>query len=178
MTPASKEQFEEAIRSFQFDGTLRSAEPYGNGHINDTYLLVFEIGTMGIVKIILQRMNREVFYKACGVNGKHHGRNLTSSPEDHRAGRRSGAGDTERDSLPGSEAVLQGFRRRVLESLPLYHRRNQFRPSGTARKTFTRVRWRSETFSGCCPIIRRPLSTRQFRDFTIPRPDSVRSGKQ
>ncbi len=63
MTPASKEQFEEAIRSFQFDGTLRSAEPYGNGHINDTYLLVFEIGTMGIVKIILQRMNREVFTK-------------------------------------------------------------------------------------------------------------------
>ena len=38
MTPASKELFEEAIRSFQFDGTLRSAEPYGNGHINDTYL--------------------------------------------------------------------------------------------------------------------------------------------
>ena len=63
MTPASKELFEEAIRSFQFDGTLRSAEPYGNGHINDTYLLVFEIGTMGIVKIILQRMNREVFTK-------------------------------------------------------------------------------------------------------------------
>lgn len=63
MKQASKEQFEEAVHNFQFDGTLCSAEPYGNGHINDTYLLVFEIGKTGIVKIILQRMNREVFTK-------------------------------------------------------------------------------------------------------------------
>ena len=63
MKPATKEQFEEAIRNFRFEGTLLSAKPYGNGHINDTYLLVFEIGEMGTVKIILQRMNREVFAK-------------------------------------------------------------------------------------------------------------------
>ena len=34
---------------------------YGSGHINDTYLLVFEIGKMGRLKVILQRMNKEIF---------------------------------------------------------------------------------------------------------------------
>ncbi len=46
---------------FQFEGTLMTFKPYGNGHINDTYLLTYEIGKMGILNVILQRMNKNVF---------------------------------------------------------------------------------------------------------------------
>ena len=67
MKPEKNAQLQEAIRNFQFEGTLVKAEPYGNGHINDTYLLVYEIGEMGIVKIILQKMNRSVFTKPVEV---------------------------------------------------------------------------------------------------------------
>ena len=67
MKPEKNAQLQEAIRNFQFEGTLVSAEIYGNGHINDTYLLVYEIGEMGIVKIILQKMNRSVFTKPVEV---------------------------------------------------------------------------------------------------------------
>lgn len=52
---------DEAIANFQFEGTLLQAQPYGSGHINDTFLLVYEIAEMGQIKVILQRMNGEVF---------------------------------------------------------------------------------------------------------------------
>lgn len=47
--------------NFQFEGTLINVEPYGNGHINDTYLLTYAIGKMGCIRVILQRMNKNVF---------------------------------------------------------------------------------------------------------------------
>ncbi len=47
---------EEVISDFQFPDKLLTAENYGNGHINDTYLLHFE-GE----KMILQHMNMTVF---------------------------------------------------------------------------------------------------------------------
>lgn len=49
--------------NFQYEGTLTRVEPYGNGHINDTYLLTYAIGRMGYVRVILQRMNKNVFPK-------------------------------------------------------------------------------------------------------------------
>ncbi|MDD2978746.1 MAG: aminoglycoside phosphotransferase family protein [Hespellia sp.] len=51
----------EAIENFQFIGTLVSAEPYGNGHINDTFRLVFSQPDMGNHRVILQRLNHEIF---------------------------------------------------------------------------------------------------------------------
>ena len=51
----------EAIANFRFDGVLVDERPYGSGHINDTYLLVFEIAEMGQIKVILQRMNKDIF---------------------------------------------------------------------------------------------------------------------
>lgn len=57
----AKEQFLEAVGNFQFRGILRGTQPYGNGHINDTYLLTFETDPGATEKIILQRMNRQVF---------------------------------------------------------------------------------------------------------------------
>lgn len=32
---------EEALRQFAVEGCLKEIRPYGNGHINDTYLAVF-----------------------------------------------------------------------------------------------------------------------------------------
>ena len=53
----------EAVRHFEFSGTLTDLRPFGNGHINDTYLAEFDIFGMGQVKVIVQRMNRNVFKK-------------------------------------------------------------------------------------------------------------------
>ncbi len=51
----------EAVRHFEFSGILTNLYPFGNGHINDTYLAEFDIFGMGQVKVIIQRMNRNVF---------------------------------------------------------------------------------------------------------------------
>lgn len=53
----------EVISHFDFVGSLLKCEPYGSGHINDTYLLEYKIPHMGVVPIILQRMNTNDFKK-------------------------------------------------------------------------------------------------------------------
>lgn len=57
----SKKQ--EAIEQFELDGQVTDVREYGNGHINDTFLLLLqrEDGTEG--KVILQRMNHDIFKK-------------------------------------------------------------------------------------------------------------------
>lgn len=54
---------DEAIGNFRYEGVLVDECPYGSGHINDTYLLTFEIAEMGKIKVILQRMNKSIFTK-------------------------------------------------------------------------------------------------------------------
>ena len=61
MEPVLKAQRDEAIANFQYEGVLVEERPYGSGHINDTFLLTFAIAEMGQIKVILQRMNTEVF---------------------------------------------------------------------------------------------------------------------
>jgi hypothetical protein len=56
-------QVAEAIANFKYEGRLKRGDVYGSGHINDTFLLVFEIAGMGSMKVILQRMNRDIFTK-------------------------------------------------------------------------------------------------------------------
>ena len=51
----------DAIKNFSFRGKLLSVEPYGSGHINDTYLLIFDDPKKGQHKKILQHMNRQIF---------------------------------------------------------------------------------------------------------------------
>ena len=67
MNPVTREQRDEAIAHFKYEGTLVKDCPYGSGHINDTYLLVFEIAEMGRIKVILQRMNSTAFPKPVDV---------------------------------------------------------------------------------------------------------------
>ncbi len=61
MGEASPIQIAEVIANFQFNGRLTRGCAYGSGHINDTYLLNFEISGMGSIKVILQKMNNSVF---------------------------------------------------------------------------------------------------------------------
>lgn len=63
MERVSEEQVREAIEGFRYEGILRSCEPYGSGHINDTFLLEYETADEETIKIILQRMNKEIFTK-------------------------------------------------------------------------------------------------------------------
>ena len=58
-----KGKIDEAIGQFRYEGVLIDERPYGSGHINDTYLLTFEIAEMGTIKVILQRMNKNIFTK-------------------------------------------------------------------------------------------------------------------
>lgn len=44
MNKISKEELEEVINEFQYEGKLVFIKPYGSGHINDTFLLKYEIG--------------------------------------------------------------------------------------------------------------------------------------
>ena len=54
MNPVTREQRDEVIAHFKYEGTLVKDCPYGSGHINDTFLLIFEIAEMGRIKVILQ----------------------------------------------------------------------------------------------------------------------------
>ena len=63
MIELKQEQVIEISRHFQLQGTLIQVCRWGSGHINDTFLLVYQIGKMGRLKVILQRMNRNVFPK-------------------------------------------------------------------------------------------------------------------
>ncbi len=67
MRPVSEPQIREAVANFNFTGRLKDCRPFGSGHINDTYLLTFEMGDLGDRRVILQRMNREIFLKPVEV---------------------------------------------------------------------------------------------------------------
>ena len=53
----------DAAGRFCFEGNYQKNQPYGNGHINDTYLLDFENGEGKTKRYILQRMNKDIFSK-------------------------------------------------------------------------------------------------------------------
>ena len=49
------------LEHFELPGTVKSAEPYGNGHINDTYRVVCDQDGR-INRFVLQKINRNVFH--------------------------------------------------------------------------------------------------------------------
>lgn len=59
MKPVTEEQRQEAIKQFVSGEHVQEITAYGNGHINDTYLVTMWDGQ----KIILQRINHEIFRK-------------------------------------------------------------------------------------------------------------------
>lgn len=63
MIPVNKEIMEEVLGAYAFHGTLCASTPYGEGHINDTFLLSFDMYDMGRLQVILQRINTDVFQR-------------------------------------------------------------------------------------------------------------------
>lgn len=61
MKKVKEMQMKEAIEQFQNKGVLISSKAYGSGHINDTFLLEYELKDKTRNKVILQRMNTEAF---------------------------------------------------------------------------------------------------------------------
>ncbi|OGO80390.1 MAG: mucin desulfatase [Clostridiales bacterium GWC2_40_7] len=51
------------VREFSFEGTYTEGQPYGFGHINDTYAVYFNKADGGSHRYILQRINHNVFKK-------------------------------------------------------------------------------------------------------------------
>jgi thiamine kinase-like enzyme len=53
--------FPEIVRRFTFEGNFLSAQPFGNGHIHDTYAAIFATGMGKKHRYILQKINTHVF---------------------------------------------------------------------------------------------------------------------
>ncbi len=51
----------EALIGFQLEGMVMSAIPYGSGHINDTFLMTLRKDDGSEGRVILQRMNKNIF---------------------------------------------------------------------------------------------------------------------
>lgn len=94
MKKLTNEIVKEAIANFEFQGELEEYGPYGSGHINDTYLLRYRIGEMGTIRVILQRMNNEVFTKP--VELMENIMNVTSYLKDRI---KENGGDPDRETL-------------------------------------------------------------------------------
>lgn len=54
-------KIDETIAQFALEGRLIEKQPYGNGHINDTFLLTNETADGEKKRYILQRMNHDIF---------------------------------------------------------------------------------------------------------------------
>jgi hypothetical protein len=61
-----KPNLQDIVRQFRFEGDFSAANPYGLGHINDTYLTVYEENGL-IHQYILQRINHNVFLNPEGL---------------------------------------------------------------------------------------------------------------
>ena len=61
MRKANLEQITNAIMNFNLEGTVRSVTPYGNGHINDTFLVTCYGDDDSKHEYILQAVNNDVF---------------------------------------------------------------------------------------------------------------------
>lgn len=55
------EGLKEALQAFQLEGAVKESNPYGSGHINDTFLVKTQLHNGQEKSYILQRMNREIF---------------------------------------------------------------------------------------------------------------------
>ena len=59
------DRISQVISRFAAEGRLTETQPYGNGHINDTFLLTFRTEDNHTKRYILQRMNNNIFKNPC-----------------------------------------------------------------------------------------------------------------
>ena len=122
MTQVVRTQKAEAIAHFQYEGRLIQDVPFGNGHINDTYLLTFEVKRMGILKVILQKMNKNVFKNPVELMENILGVTSYLARKNYKKRRRSRQRNVECNSGTGWKTILSGFVWRLLEILYFYYR--------------------------------------------------------
>jgi len=67
MSNFSIEYVNKIAGQFCFEGKMTQMKPYGNGHINDTFLLTYETKENGSINVILQKMNKNVFPDPAGL---------------------------------------------------------------------------------------------------------------
>ena len=60
MAEYNTEKMLEAAQAFQIEGTFKSSAPYGSGHINSTFAMVWEQDGKE-VRYILQKVNTDIF---------------------------------------------------------------------------------------------------------------------
>lgn len=91
-------RIDEAVAAFgiadAINGTLVQQSPYGNGHINDTFLLRYETANHSEKKYILQRMNHDIFRNPPLLM-----ENIVHVTDHLRGIIRSRGGDPERETL-------------------------------------------------------------------------------
>lgn len=91
-------RIDEAVAAFgiadAINGTLVQQNPYGNGHINDTFLLRYETADHSEKKYILQRMNHDIFRNPPLLM-----ENIVHVTDHLRGIIRSRGGDPERETL-------------------------------------------------------------------------------
>lgn len=91
-------RIDEAVAAFgiadAINGTLVQQSPYGNGHINDTFLLRYETTDHSEKKYILQRMNHDIFRNPPLLM-----ENIVHVTDHLRGIIRSRGGDPERETL-------------------------------------------------------------------------------
>ena len=63
---ASRQELLEVISNFDFGGELEEVGIFGNGHINETYQVVF-FTKNGKKRYILQKMNKQIFQDPVGL---------------------------------------------------------------------------------------------------------------
>lgn len=95
---------ENAIAQFAMEGTLKEKRPYGNGHINDTFLLTYETTSGGEKHYILQRMNHNIF-----KNPKQLMENMVHVTEYLRKIITANGGDPDRETLNTVTTLNGGY---------------------------------------------------------------------
>lgn len=89
---------------FEIEGKVESVASYGNGHINDTYIVVCEIEPGKTRRYILQRMNHEVFKDPKGLM-----ENVVGVTAFLQKKIKENGGDSEREALNVIPAREGGF---------------------------------------------------------------------
>lgn len=87
-------KIDEVAAQFAIEGKLIEKSPYGNGHINDTFLLIYELSDGSQKRYILQRMNHLIF-----KNPQQLMENVVNVTEYLRKVILSQGGDPERETL-------------------------------------------------------------------------------
>jgi hypothetical protein len=98
-----KPDFQEIVQEFDFKGDFSSAESYGEGHINDTYIANFKVNG-STQRYILQRINHHVFRDPEGLMS-----NIQDVTAHLRGKIKIAGGDPKRESLTLIPTVDEKF---------------------------------------------------------------------